>query len=184
MASPLDLHIGDVTTSAQGVKSAAITGSDATFILSGLTAPFGGPNTYDGKQCKRMSLGLRLTEEATERLTRIDEWAKKYVAANAPRLLGKRLEAGEEERLYVHNVRRDDGFEPVGRFKVNVDYVNYWDEKNEPGQPPAYWFSDVVDMCCQARFWTSCAGFGVSLTVTDVRVVGQAPHQKRKCPWS
>ena len=166
MASPLDLHIGNV-------------------VVYGLTVPFGPPQTFDGKPGDRMSVGLRLTAEATERLTRIDEWAKEYVVANAGRLLGgKKLTPDEAERLYVHNVRRNDGFEPIGRFKVNVDYVNYWDEKNEPGQPPAYWFSDVLDVCCQARFWTSCAGFGVSLTVTDVRVVGQAPQQKRKCPWS
>ena len=62
--------------------------------------------------------------------------------------------------------------------------MNYWDEKNEPREPTFFWMSAVLDVCCQARFWTSGAGFGVSLTITDVRVTSeQPPLRKRKCPW-
>ena len=97
------------------------------------TSPFGA-NTFNDEDTARKNIELRLTPEQDAEMRAFDDWAKDYLEQNSERLMKKKLSREQIEEHYRSPVRRQDGYAPLLRTKINVAgkaSVRCWDEEGQ-----------------------------------------------------
>ena len=183
MAAFAGLYLGEVYTNPKGAKTCLLSHSGARFYYTApepTRSPFG-PNNFDkDPAATRQNLELRCTKHMEEYFSAVDSWAIEYLTAHSERIFKKSLTLEQVRNMYHPTIRRQEGYAPLLRCKLNMPgtrgEVRFWTPDGKTRDAPADWKdSEIRPHIHVSHLWLMGQSCGLVLNVCDL-VVTESSH--------
>ena len=168
----LDWQLGDVQTSAKGIKSAPLTDKKNNSLSFQLTpsdtplhAPFGA-SAYNDPHATRKNICFRCHEELEASLSNVDAYMSDYIAKHSNRLFkGKPM-------TYKPLLQIKEDYPALLRAKINMSgsrACKFWTPQfARCDAPPDLRECGLVPQACFRSLWVMGSECGVTVDVTDL----------------
>ena len=190
MLTPEKFSLGEPQISSRGAKTCTLEceSERATFALGSKTAPTTTPfgaNTFNDEDTARKNIEFRLTPEQDAEMHAFDDWAKDYLEQNSERLMKKKLSREQIEEHYRSPVRRQEGYAPLLRAKINVGgkaTVRCWNEEGlRSALPSDLTLYALVPRLQLSHLYIMGRDFGWVINCTDLMILDAAAETE--CPF-
>ena len=168
----IDWQLGDVTTSAKGIRSAPLMDGKNNSLHFQLTtpdkplyAPFGA-SAYNDPQAIRKSICFRVHEDLESKLCDVDAYVGSYIAKNSARLFkGKQM-------TYKPLLQTKEDYPALLRAKINTSGTRacrFWTPQfARCDAPQDLRECGLVPRVCFRSLWIMGSECGISVDVTDL----------------
>ena len=168
----LDWQVGDIVTSAKGIRSAPLTDGKNNSLNFQLTksdqplqAPFGA-SAYNDPAATRKTICFRCHEELEASLSNVDAYMSDYIAKHSNRLFkGKQM-------TYKPLLQLKEDYPALLRAKINMSgskACKFWTPQfGRCDAPPDLDKCGLVPRVCFRSLWIMGSDCGVTVDVTDL----------------